>query len=88
MSSSDHDPVLAHLRALSAAAATATGYAPTISAWGAELALRYTLAHPDRVTGLVYVSGIGVDPESTWQDDYERNLRDRLGDRLERWQEL
>ena len=56
--------------------------------WGAELALRYTLAHPDLVTRLVYVSGIGVDPESTWHDDYERNLRDRLGDRLERWQEL
>jgi len=56
--------------------------------WGAELALRYTLAHPGLVTRLVYVSGIGVDPESTWQDDYERNLRERLGDRLERWQEL
>jgi D-sedoheptulose 7-phosphate isomerase len=41
MSSSDHDPVLAHLRALSAAAATAVGYAPTVSAWGAELARRF-----------------------------------------------
>jgi proline iminopeptidase len=56
--------------------------------WGAELALRYTLAHPDRVTRLVYVSGIGVDPEETWHDDYERNLRDRLGGDLDRWQEL
>jgi proline iminopeptidase len=56
--------------------------------WGAELALRYTLAHPDRVTRLIYVSGIGVDPEETWHDDYERNLRDRLGDGLERWREL
>jgi D-sedoheptulose 7-phosphate isomerase len=41
MSSSDHDPVLAHLRALSAAAATAVGYAPTVSTWGAELARRF-----------------------------------------------
>ena len=41
MSSSDHDPVLAHLRALSAAAASATGYAPTVSSWGAELARRF-----------------------------------------------
>jgi proline iminopeptidase len=56
--------------------------------WGAELALRYTLAHPDRVTRLVYVSGIGVDPEETWHDDYERNLRDRLGGHLDRFQEL
>jgi proline iminopeptidase len=56
--------------------------------WGAELALRYTLTHPDRVTRLVYVSGIGVDPEETWHDDYERNLRDRLGGHLGRFQEL
>lgn len=56
--------------------------------WGAELALRYSLARPDRVTGLVYVSGIGVDPEETWHDDYERNFRDRLGGHLDRWREL
>jgi proline iminopeptidase len=56
--------------------------------WGAELALRYTLAHPDRVTGLVYVSGVGVDPEESWHDDYERNLQARLGDDLDRWREL
>ena len=56
--------------------------------WGAELALRYALDHPDRVTRLVYVAGVGVDPESTWHDDYERNLRDRLGGHLDRWREL
>src|SRR5215217_4702817 len=56
--------------------------------WGAELALRYTLAHPDRVTRLIYVSGIGVDPEETWPDDYERNFRGRLGGHLDRWREL
>ena len=41
MSFSVNDPVLAHLQALYAAAATATGYAPTVSAWGAELARRF-----------------------------------------------
>ena len=56
--------------------------------WGAELALRYSLARPDRVTRLVYVSGIGIDPEETWHDDYERNFRDRLGGHLDRWREL
>jgi len=56
--------------------------------WGAELALRYTLAHPDRVPRLIYVSGIGVDPEETWHDDYERNFRGRLGGHLDRWREL
>jgi proline iminopeptidase len=56
--------------------------------WGAELALRYALARPDRVTGLVYVSGVGVDPEDTWHDDYERNFRERLGGDLERWRAL
>jgi proline iminopeptidase len=56
--------------------------------WGAELALRYTLADPDRVSGLVYVSGTGIDPDSTWHAGYERNLRDRLGRHLERWQAL
>ena len=40
------------------------------------------------MTRLVYVSGIGVDPESTWHDAYERNLRERLGDDLGRWEQL
>jgi proline iminopeptidase len=50
--------------------------------------LRYALARPGRVTHLVYVSGVGVDPEATWHDDFERNLLDRLGDHLERWRLL
>jgi proline iminopeptidase len=55
--------------------------------WGAELALRYALAHPGRVTRLVYVSGVGADPEATWHGDFERNLVERLGD-LARWRLL
>ena len=56
--------------------------------WGAELALRYALAHPGRVTRLLYVSGVGVDPEATWHDDYERNFQARLGGHLDRWRDL
>lgn len=56
--------------------------------WGAQLALQYALAYPKRITRLIYVSGTGIDPESTWHSAYERNLRTRLGEGLERWQEL
>ncbi|WP_093573745.1 alpha/beta fold hydrolase [Amycolatopsis rubida] len=56
--------------------------------WGAQLALRYTLAHPDRVAKLVYVSGTGIDDDSTWHAGYERNLRNALGTRLTRWESL
>ncbi|WP_406634559.1 alpha/beta fold hydrolase [Amycolatopsis sp. WGS_07] len=54
--------------------------------WGAQLALRYTLAHPERVTKLVYVSGTGID--SSWHADYQRNLRESLGGHLARWEWL
>lgn len=45
--------------------------------WGAQLALRYALDHPDRVSALVYVSGTGLG--FGWKDEYERNLAERLG---------
>ncbi|WP_435176995.1 alpha/beta fold hydrolase [Actinacidiphila sp. bgisy145] len=35
--------------------------------YGADLALRYALAHPERVSGLVYVSGTGID--ASWATD-------------------
>ncbi|WP_327719566.1 alpha/beta hydrolase [Streptomyces sp. NBC_00490] len=59
--------------------------------WGAQLALSYALAHPERVGGLVYVGGTGIDPVSTWRGPFEENFRARLGEvpeRLARWQEL
>ncbi|GAA3554746.1 hypothetical protein GCM10022419_038930 [Nonomuraea rosea] len=56
--------------------------------WGAQLALRYTLEHPEHVRGLIYVSGTGIDRGATWRDEYARNLRERLGGDLERWQAL
>ena len=56
--------------------------------WGATLALLYTLRHPDRVSKLIYVSGTGIDPGSTWKPAYENNLRRALGARRSRWEEL
>jgi proline iminopeptidase len=56
--------------------------------WGATLALLYALRHPDRVSKLIYVSGTGIDPGSTWKPAYEDNLRRGLGSHLPRWEEL
>jgi proline iminopeptidase len=56
--------------------------------WGAYLALRYALEHPDRVNGLIYVSGTGIDPDRAWHPHYEQNLRRRLGKHRDRWQTL
>ncbi|MGW2523352.1 alpha/beta fold hydrolase [Streptomyces sp. NPDC001617] len=59
--------------------------------WGAYLALRYALAHPERVSGLMYVAGTGVGPDSDWHPAFVANLLARLGgrpERLARWQEL
>jgi proline iminopeptidase len=47
--------------------------------WGAHLALRYALEHPERVSHLVYVSGTGVDADRGWHPYYERNRQARLG---------
>ncbi|MFJ9631173.1 alpha/beta fold hydrolase [Streptomyces sp. NPDC101175] len=59
--------------------------------WGASLALRYALAHPDRVAALIYVSGTGIGPDADWHGAFEANLLARLGEdpeRLARWREL
>ncbi|MGW0560561.1 alpha/beta fold hydrolase [Streptomyces sp. NPDC003016] len=56
--------------------------------WGARLALHYALAHPERVTRLVYVSGTGIGPESAWHPEFVRNLRSAIGEDLPRWEEL
>ncbi|MFF1306099.1 alpha/beta fold hydrolase [Streptomyces sp. NPDC058307] len=59
--------------------------------WGAQLALSYTLAHPERVSTLVYVSGTGIEPVSHWHASYTQNLTGRLGEqpeRLSHWREL
>jgi proline iminopeptidase len=56
--------------------------------WGAELALRYTLEHPGRVSGLIYVSGNGIDRDHAWHPHYQRNRSARLGKHRDRWAAL
>jgi proline iminopeptidase len=56
--------------------------------WGAHLALRYAIEHRQRVSHLIYVAGTGIDPDRGWHPHYERNLRVRLGDHLDRWEAL
>jgi proline iminopeptidase len=59
--------------------------------WGAQLALAYALAHPERVSTLVYVSGTGIGPDVDWHPAYRENFLARLGEhpeRLARWREL
>ncbi|MEU6573824.1 alpha/beta hydrolase [Streptomyces sp. NPDC046805] len=59
--------------------------------WGAQLALSYALAHPERVSTLVYVSGTGIGPDADWYPAFTENTRARLADhpeRLARWREL
>ncbi|MFK0248316.1 alpha/beta fold hydrolase [Amycolatopsis azurea] len=54
--------------------------------WGASLGLLYALAHPERVSTLVYVSGVGLGYD--WHAEYEQNFERALGDRHPRWAEL
>ncbi|MFI2710977.1 alpha/beta fold hydrolase [Micromonospora sp. NPDC018662] len=56
--------------------------------WGAHLALRYALEHPERVSHLIYVSGTGIDSDRGWHPHYERNLRRRLEPHRDRWEAL
>jgi proline iminopeptidase len=56
--------------------------------WGATLALRYALAHPDRVSRLIYVSGTGIDDRDTWRPAFQHNLDRSIGSDRARWKEL
>jgi proline iminopeptidase len=53
-----------------------TGWLAVGHSWGAGLALRYALAHPDRVLGVLYISGTGFG--QAWRDDYHREADRRL----------
>lgn len=44
--------------------------------WGAGLALRYALAHPERVFGVLYVAGTGLG--QAWRKAYHRDADRRL----------
>ncbi|WP_043848151.1 alpha/beta fold hydrolase [Amycolatopsis keratiniphila] len=48
--------------------------------WGAHLALLYALAHPERVSALVYVSGVGLGHE--WHAEFKRNFERALGEEV------
>lgn len=56
--------------------------------WGATLALRYALAHPDRVDALVCLSGTDARWSSRNHERYRTNRLVRLGEHRERWEEL
>jgi proline iminopeptidase len=44
--------------------------------WGANLALLYALAHPERTRGVIYVSGLGT--RRGWQDETRRHRLAKL----------
>ena len=54
--------------------------------WGAQLALRYALDYSDRVSRLVYGSGVGLGWD--WHEPFARNLTARLGTAAERVAQL
>jgi proline iminopeptidase len=54
--------------------------------WGATLALRYALDHPDRVSALIYVSGTGLG--WSWQEPFQRAIAERLAPSAARRSEL
>jgi proline iminopeptidase len=54
--------------------------------WGATLALRYALDHPDRVSALIYVSGTGLGWD--WHGPFQRAIAERLAPSAARRAEL
>ena len=54
--------------------------------WGAELALRYALAHPGRVRGVIYLCGTGIGDD--YREAYAAEVRRRLAGDFARWQYL
>ena len=54
--------------------------------FGATLALRYALDHPERVSALAYVSGTGLG--WAWHEEFQQRTADRLGPVAPRMAEL
>ena len=52
----------------------AEGWIVAGRSWGADVALAYTLAHPQRVTALIHLSGTGVQNDRGWKEAYQRGL--------------
>ena len=45
--------------------------------WGANLALAYSLDHPDRAQALIYIAGNGAQHDVEWRDEYKHALSTR-----------
>jgi proline iminopeptidase len=85
-SAADLDAVLRQ-RARAAAGKAAPGKAALFGhSWGATLALRYALDHPDRVSALVYASGTGLG--WAWREPFDRAISARLAPHRARIEEL
>jgi proline iminopeptidase len=54
--------------------------------WGATLALRYALGHPDQVSALVYACGTGLG--WAWREPFDRAISARLAPHREQLAEL
>jgi proline iminopeptidase len=54
--------------------------------WGASLGLRYALDHPDRVSALIYVSGVGLG--WSWYEPFKEASPQRQGEHRPRILEL
>lgn len=54
--------------------------------WGAQLALRYAVAHPETTRGVIYIGGTGIG--AGYRDPHKAESRRRLGSHLPRWEEL
>ncbi|QWF79536.1 alpha/beta fold hydrolase [Amycolatopsis sp. CA-230715] len=54
--------------------------------WGAQVVLRYALDHPERVSKVVYVSGVGIGDR--WHAEFRKKFLARLGEDRPRWEEL
>lgn len=54
--------------------------------WGAELALRYAAAYPDRTTAVACLAGVGAG--EAWREPYIVERNRRLGAGLPRWRQL
>lgn len=54
--------------------------------WGAELAIRYAAAYPDRTTAVAYLAGVGAG--DSFKPGHRAEFRRRLGHDYERWAAL
>lgn len=55
--------------------------------WGANLSLVYALKYPERIKGIIYLSGTGITED--WRSEFNINMRNKLtGEEYERFSHL